>query len=197
MRTEEILKEFMSIADPKYLEHLRDLPSGYLLDLLADSEEIDMEAIYWVLQERGMPREEINQKLLRRRSSHWPRPYRIWALARWLTVVNTLVVSYFNIAGLYRLTLSQHPFRGALIFLSVGCIVCGFVVGYKLTTHLYHGSRSLLYCGFPFPVGFVELQSGEEILQEGVPMLLRMALNAMVGINLTLFPLVFIFFMMD
>jgi len=187
----------MSIADPKYLEHLRDLPSGYLLDLLADSEEIDMDAIYWVLQERGISSEEIDRKLQRRRSSHWPSSYKIWGAARWLTVVNTLVVSYFNVAGLYRLTLSEHPFRGPLIFLSVGCIMCGFVVGFKLTTHLYQGSRSLLYCGFPFPVGFVELQSGEEILREGMPMLLRMALNAMVGVNLTLFPLILIYIMMD
>jgi len=187
----------MNIADPKYLEHLRDLPSGYLLDLMADSEEIDQQSICWVLQERGLPLEEINRKLQRRRSSHWPRHYKLWAAARWLTMANTVVVSYFNVTGLYRLTQSEHAFKGPLLFLAVGCIICGFLIGYKLTTHLYQGSRTLLYCGFPFPVGFVELQSGDEVLQGRISMLLRMALNALVGVSLTLFPLIFIYIMMD
>ena len=47
----------MNIADPKYLEQLRDLPSSYLLDLLADNEDIDKESVFWVLQERGLARE--------------------------------------------------------------------------------------------------------------------------------------------
>lgn len=187
----------MNIADPKYLEHLRDLPSGYLLDLLADQEGGDTESLCWVLQERGLSRDEIDQKIQRRRSSTWPRPYKLWAAARWLTLFNTLVVSYFNMTGLYRLMQSEHAFKVPLLFLAVGCIICGFVVGFKLTTHLYQGRRSLLYCGFPFPVGYVELQSGQEILPNKASMTLRMALNALVGVSLTLFPLIFIFIMMD
>ena len=187
----------MNIADPKYLEHLRDLPSGYLLDLMADSDEIDLQSIYWVLQERGLSSDEIDRKLQRRRSTHWPRHYKLWSAARWLTMANTVVVSYFNVTGLYKLSLSEHPFKGPLLFLAVGCLVCGFIIGFKLTTHLYQGSRTQLYCGFPFPVGFVELQSGDEVLQDRIPMLLRMALNAMVGVSLTLFPLIFIYIMMD
>ncbi|MBE0575859.1 MAG: hypothetical protein IH613_08170 [Desulfuromonadales bacterium] len=187
----------MNIADPKYLEHLRDLPSGYLLDLLADNEDIDKESFYWVLQERGLTREELDQKLQRRRNSNWPRPYRLWTAARWLTLFNTLVVTYFNSTSLYQLLHSDHPFRGPLLFLSVGCILCGFVVGFKLTTHLYQGDRSILYCGFPVPVGFVDLQTGQEILIGKTPMILRMAVNALVGVNLTLFPLIFIYIMMD
>jgi hypothetical protein len=187
----------MNIADPKYLEHLRDLPSGYLLDLMADHEGIDLESIYWVLQERGLTRDEIDQKLQQRRRSIWPRPYQLWSAARWLTLFNTLVVSYFNITGLYGLAQSDHSFRGPLLFLSAGCILCGFVVGFKLTTHTYQGSKSLLYCGFPFPVGLVDLQNGQEVLPQKVPMILRMGLNALVGITLTLFPLILIYIMMD
>ena len=187
----------MNIADPKYLEHLRDLPSGYLLDLLADNEEIDQEAIYWVLQERNLSREDVDLKLRRRRNSNWPRPYQLWTAARWLTIFNTLVVAYFNTTGLYQLVNSTHPFRGPLIFLAVGSMLCGFFVGFKLTTHLYQGGKSLLYCGFPIPVGFVDLQTGQEVLKEKPIMILNMALNATAGISLTLFPLILIYISMD
>lgn len=187
----------MNIADPKYLEHLRDLPSGYLLDLLADQDDVDMESMCWVLQERGFSRDEINQKVQRRRSATWPRPHQLWATARWLTLFNALVVGYFNVTGLFRLMHSEHAFKVPLLFLAAGCIISGFVVGYKLTTHTYQGSRSLLHCGFPFPVGLVDLQSGQEILHNKAAMNLRMALNALVGVSLTLFPLVFIFIMME
>lgn len=187
----------MNIADPKYLEQLRDLPSGYLLDLVADNEDIDKESIFWVLQERGLTREELEHKLRRRQSSSWPRPYKLWATARWLTLFNTLIVTYFNITSLYQLLHSDHPFKLPLLFLSVGCILCGFLVGYKLTTHLYQGDKAILYCGFPIPVGFVDLQTGQEILKNKPRMILLMSLNALVGVNLTLFPLIFIYIMMD
>jgi hypothetical protein len=187
----------MNIADPKYLEHLRDLPSGYLLDMLADHEGADTESLYWVLQERGLSRDDIDQKVQRRRSSGWPRPYKLWAAARWLTLFNALIVSYFNLTGLYRLVQSEHAFKVPLLFLAVGCIICGFVVGFKLTTHIYQGSPSRLYCGFPFQVGSVELQSGQELPRNKALMTLHMALNALVGVSLTLFPLIFIFIMMD
>lgn len=186
----------MNISDPKYLEHLRDLPSSYLLDLMVDCEGIDLESIYWVLQERGLTRPEIERKLQRRRSSNWPRPYTLWQAARWLTLCNTLIVSYFNLTGLYRLLHGDHAFRGALLFLAVGCVITGFLVGFKLTTHVYHGSRYRLHCGFPIPVGFVDLQSGAEILKNKFPMILCMALNALVGVSLTLFPLIFIYIML-
>lgn len=187
----------MNIADPKYLEQLRDLPSGYLLDLMADNEEIDKESIYWVLQERGLAREEIDRKLQRRNNSRWPRPYTLWTAARWLTLFNALVVTYFNITGFYQLLQSNHAFKVPLLFLAVGCIMCGFVVGFKLTTYTYQGDQALLYCGFPIPVGFVDLQTGKETLKSKAHMNLYMALNALVGVNLTLFPLIFICIMMD
>jgi hypothetical protein len=187
----------VNIADPQYLEHLRDLPSGYLFDLMADNEGIDLESICWVLQERGFSREEIDHKVQRRRSSALPRPHKLWAAARWLTIFNTLIITYFNLTGLYRLMHSEHTFRGALLFLAAGCTLCGFLVGYKLTTYLYQGGRSLLFCGFPVPVGFVDLQTGQETLRNKVPMLLRIAMNALVGVNLTLFPLILIYIMME
>jgi hypothetical protein len=183
----------MNIADPKYLEHLRDLPSSYLLDLLADNDDIDRESVFWVLQERGLTREELERKVLWRQKSLWPRPYQLWTSARWLTLFNTLVVTYFNLTSIEQLLRGDHALKSALLFLVAGSIIFGFIVGYKLTTHLYHGSKSLLYCGFPLPVGFVDLQTGEEILQGKKTMTLRMALNALVGVSLTLFPLILLY----
>jgi len=185
----------MNIADPKYLEHLRDLPSSYLLDLMADTEDIDRESITWVLLERGLTREEIEHKLKRRHSRRM-RPHNFWTAARWLTLFNTLVVTYFNLTGLYRLLHDDHSFKGALLFLAFGSTIAGFIVGFKLTTHIYHGSKSLLFCGFPFPVGYVELTTGEEILKDKALRNLLMALNALVGVSLTLFPIIFIYIVM-
>ena len=186
----------MNIADPKYLEHLRDLPSSYLLDLMADNDDIDKESIIWVLLERGLLREEIEQKLKRRRSRRI-RPYNFWTAARWLTLFNTLIVTYFNLTGLYRLLLSEHSFKAAFLLLAFGSTIAGFVIGFKLTTHIYHGSKSRLYCGFPFPVGSVELTTGEEIPNGKAMMNFRMALNALVGVSLALFPIVLIYIVMD
>jgi len=185
----------MNIADPKYLEHLRDLPSSYLLDLMADNDDIDRESIIWVLLERGLTRDEIEQKL-KRRQSRWMRPYNFWAAARWLTLFNALVVTYFNLTGLYGLLHGGHSFKEALLFLAFGSTIAGFIIGFKLTTHIYHGSKSLLYCGFPFPVGSVELTTGEEILKSKALMSLCMALNALVGVSLALFPIIFIYIVM-
>ena len=187
----------MNIIDSKYREHLRDLPSSYLLDLLVDCEGIDKPSVYRVLEERGLTREAIVQTLERRRNSRWPRPHTLWTIARWATLANTLIVTWFNLKGLYDLLHTDHPFRGPLLFLTVVCIGFGFIIGYKLTTHLYQGRRAMLYCGFPFPVGYVSLETGEEIQQKSDRILLRMAANALVGISLALFPLIFLFVMMD
>lgn len=187
----------MQIADPKYLEYLRDLPSSFLFDIMADDEGGDLESLYWVLLERGFSRDEIDLKVKRRRSSILPRPYKLWAVARWLSLGNALIISYFNVTGLYRLATGENAFKGPLLFLAAGCILCGLVVGYKLTTYLYQGSRTILYCGFPVPVGFVDLLTGEETLRGNRTMLPRIAMNAMVGVTLTLFPLIFIYLMME
>ena len=37
------------IAEPKYLDQLRDLTSSYLLDLMVDNDDIDLESIIRVL----------------------------------------------------------------------------------------------------------------------------------------------------
>jgi hypothetical protein len=186
----------MNIADPIYLEQLRNLPSSYLLDLLAENEEIDKESFYWVLLERGMTREKIEKEVLRRSRSTWARPYKLWSVARWLTLFNVLIIAYFNIFGLYQLWHGDHAFRGTLLFLAVGCIFFGFIIGFKLTTHLYQGGKEFLYCGFPIPVGKVDLRTGKEDPVDKTFMLLRMALNATVGVNLVLFPLIFIYLML-
>lgn len=186
----------INISDPIHLEHLRDLPSGYLIDLLADNIDIDPESIYWVLQERGLSRDEIDQKAQRRRNAPWARPYKLWPVARWLSIFNVLIIAYFNFSGLYQLLHGEHVFRGILLFLSVGCILCGFYIGFKLSTHLYQGAKTMLHCGFPVPVGRVDLHSGEEILTDKKTMMVAMALNAVVGVNIALFPLIFIYLMM-
>lgn len=115
----------MNIADPKYLEHLRDLPSSYLLDLIADNDDIDRESIIWVLMERGLTRDEIELKLNRRQTRRM-RPYNFWTAARWLTLFNALVVTYFNLTGLYSLSHNEHNFKGALLFLVAGSTIVGF-----------------------------------------------------------------------
>lgn len=186
----------INISDPIHLEHLRDLPSGYLIDLLADDIGIEPESLYWVLLERGLTREEIDQKAQRRRNAPWSRPYKLWAVARWLSVFNVLIIAYFNISGLYHLFFEDHAFRAVVIFLSVGCVLAGFYVGFKLSTHLYQGAKTMLHCGFPVPVGKVDLHSGEEILTDKKVMMLAMAVNAIVGVNIALFPLIFIYVMM-
>ena len=186
----------MNIADPKYLEHLRDLPSSYLLDLIADNDEIETESIIWVLMERGLSREEIELKRKRRQARRM-RTYNFWTAARWLTLFNALVVTYFNLTGLYRLLYDEHSFKGALLFLAFGSTAVGFIIGYKLTTHIYHGSKSGLYCGFPFPVGQVDLTTGDEILKGKAWINLCMALNALVGVSMTLFPVICISLFID
>ena len=186
----------MNISDPQYLEHLRDLPTGYLLELMTDHEDGDNESIAWVLRERGMPPEEIERRVNRRKNSNWPRPYIFWEAARWLTFLNTIIVAYFNVTGLYRLFHGDHTFRVALLFLAVGSVAFGFSVGLKLTTHVYMGEQTRLHCGFPLQVGFVDLETGEEITKGKATMILAMGINALTGITLTLFPLVFIYVMM-
>ncbi len=187
----------MDIADPKYREYLRNLPTGYLLDLLVDSESIDKPSVYWILQERGLTREDIDQAERRRRSTRWPRPHTLWTIARWATLFNALIVTLFNLMGLYRLLHTEHPFRGALLFLLAGSVGFGFIIGYKMTTHVYQGSRTMLYCGFPIPVGYVCLESGDEIQPDSKRSMAGMTVNAMVGVSLAIFPLMFLYIMMD
>lgn len=186
----------MNIADPKYLEHLRDLPTGYLLDLMTDHEDGDNESIAWVLRERGMPQEEIIRRVNRRKNSKLPRPYVLWEAARWLTFMNAMIVSYFNVTGLYQLLHSDHAFRAALLFISIGSVSFGFYIGFKLTTHVYMGEKTRLHCGFPLQIGFVDLETGQELVRSKVATTIAMATNALIGITLTLFPLVFIYIMM-
>jgi hypothetical protein len=187
----------MNIADPKYLEHLRDLPTGYLLDLLADNEDADEESIIWVLQERGMSRDETTLRVERRINSRWTRPYNIWKAVRWITLLNAIIVTYFNISGLSKIIRSDHAFKEPMLFLSIGCIAFGFFVGFKLTTYVYLGEKNRLHCGFPIPVGLVDLETGDEILKSKAAMNIGMAINAIVGISLTHFPLVFLYTIMD
>ena len=187
----------MNIADQKYLEQLRDLPTAYLLDLIADHEESDKESIAWVLRERGMSQDEMERRVNRRKNSKWPRPYILWEAARWLTILNAIIVTYFNVTGLYQLMLSDHAFMGALLFISIGSVSFGFYIGFKLSTHIYMGEKARLLCGFPFQVGSVDLETGEEIPKSKKIMMFAMAMNAVTGVSLTLFPLIFIYMMMS
>lgn len=187
----------MNIADQKYLAQLRDLPTSYLLDLMADHESGDNASIAWVLRERGMPQEEIERRVNRRRNSRWPRPDVFWGAARWLTLLNAAIVSYFNITVLYRLLVGDHAFREAILFLAVGSVAVGFYIGFKLTTHIYLGEKKRLHCGFPLQVGFVDLETGEELSRGKLTMTIAMSLNALIGISFTLFPLILLYAMMS
>lgn len=182
----------MISGDPKLREYLRDLPTGYLLDLLADQPDIDATAIHDVLFERGFDRSEIEGLLQRRATSRLPRGYRLWAMARLFTLACTALVAAFNLLAYYRLLHGSSPLKGLLLALSAGGIAFGFFLGYKLTTHVYQGARHQLYCGFPLPVGSVDLQSGRETIRPMPLMILCMAVNAIVGLTLMLFPLLLI-----
>ena len=122
----------MQTIDPKYLEQLRNLPTPYLFDVLADEEEFDRDSVYQVLQERGLNLGEIDLRIERRRSSRLPRPQEIWKLARWFTLVCTLVTTFFNANAFVQLLRSEHVFKSPLIFFAVGCVLFGFMIGFTL-----------------------------------------------------------------
>lgn len=183
----------MNIADPKYLEYLRDMPASYLLDILAEDADADRESIAWILRERGMCSEDIEREILLRQKQSWRRSYIYWAAARWLTIFIVLIVAYFDFSGLVELFNDDHIFKGPLLFLAVGSTIVGFFIGFKLTTLIYHGKKSYLYCGFPFPVGLVDLRTGEEIQKGKALMTMLLGLNALIGVSLALFPLLLIY----
>ncbi|TLM65550.1 MAG: hypothetical protein FDZ69_09295 [Deltaproteobacteria bacterium] len=179
----------MISADPKLRNYLRDLPTGYLLDLLVEPSDIDASAIHDVLFERGLDREELERLRQRRAASRLPRPHTLWRGARLFTLGSALLVTVFNLLTYYRLLHGASPLKGMLLALVAGGVFFGFFLGYKLTTHVYQGARHQLYCGFPLPVGTVDLQSGQEAIKPLPLMILCMTVNAVVGLALVLFPL--------
>lgn len=183
----------MTSIDPQQLEHLRNLPSGYLLDLLADAEDLDEVSIQMVLQERGYSEQDIDEKTARRRQSRWLRGPALWRLVRWFSLACTLVIGLFNLICFYRLLQADDPMNIPLLFFSVVCSGFGFFLGYKMTAHLYQGGRHHLFCGFPVPVGYIDLQTGKEEIPSSPPLLVRMMINALVGVNLAIFPLMLIY----
>lgn len=187
----------MMSSDPKLREQLRDLPTGYLLDLLADGGGADEYILREILRERGMAPEEITILIRRRTDSRLPRGHTLWNVARRFTIVSTAVVAIFNLITCYRLLHGDSPLKGLLLGLSIGGMVFGFFLGYKLTTHIYQGERHRLYCGFPLPVGTVDLQTGQENLRPKPLLILCMAFNATVGLTLMLFPLLLIYHLLD
>ena len=182
----------MLSGDPKLREQLRDLPTGYLLDLLADQGCADEWAVRGVLGERGLESAEIEIRVRRRTSSGLPRDYTLWHAARMFTLICTGLIALFNLMTYYRLLHGASPIKGLLLGLSAGGTLFGFFLGYKLSSHLYHGAKHRLDCGFPLPVGSVDLQTGEQTLRAKPMLILCMAVNATVGLSLVLFPLMLI-----
>ena len=133
----------MISGDPKLREYLRDLPTGYLLDLLVEGGP-DEHAIHGVLYERGLDRAEIEQALQRRAASRLPRGHVLWKLARIFTLTCTLLITIFNLATYYQLLHGDSPLKVMLLTLSAGGAIFGFFLGYKLTTHVYQGSQHQL-----------------------------------------------------
>lgn len=78
------MQGIMISGDPKFREQLRDLPTGYLLDLLADQACSDESAICGVLYERGLSLEEIEKLVRRRTDSRLPRGYALWGRPEFL-----------------------------------------------------------------------------------------------------------------
>jgi hypothetical protein len=190
------MKTILTTGDPKLREQLRDLPTSYLLDLLADQACADELALREVLVERGLEIAEIETLVRRRTDSRWPRGYTLWGAARVFTLVCTAVVAAFNLLACYRLLHGDSPLKGLILGLSAAGTLFGFFLGYKLTTHLYHGAKHRLDCGFPLPVGSVDLQTGQESLRAKPMLVLCMAVNATVGLTLVLFPLLFIHYLL-
>lgn len=187
----------MISGDPKLREYLRDLPTSYLFDLLADQESSDHYVIRDILRERGLEPEEIARTVRFRIESRVPRGYVLWKAARSFTLVCTVLVGSFNLIAYYSLLQGNSPLKSALLLLSVGGMVFGFFLGYKLTTHIYQGARHQLYCGFPLPVGIVNLQTGRETIKPKPLMILCMAINSIVGLTLVLFPLLLIHYLLN
>lgn len=182
----------MMIGDKKLREYLRDLPNGYLLDLLAEQSGIDEVAIRDILGERGLDTAEIGRLVRRRLDSRIPRTHSLWQTARIFTLACTLLVAIFNLISYHQLLHGSSPLKGLLLPLCAVGVVFGFFLGYKLTTHLYQGAPHRLYCGFPLPVGSVDLRTGRENLPPKALMVLCMTTNATVGLTLVLFPLLLI-----
>ena len=183
----------MLISDPDLREHLRDLPTSYLIELLTDRDNPRQEAIREILWERGLTAGEVDTLVRRRLNSRLPPIHTFWQLGRKITLASTVMISCFNLYVYSRLINSDHSLRTLLLTLSVGCIGIGFFVGYKLSTHLYQGERHRLYCGFPLTVGSVDLESCQESTLPKAAMLLALVGNALVGLSLMLFPLLLIY----
>ena len=182
----------LNIGDPKLLAYLRDLPSGYLLDLLADNNGIDDQLIKLVLQERGYTPEEVDDKVNRRRHGRLPRRPTLWRIARWASLFNACLVSIYNLIGFQGLMASVDTYRLPLVALTVLSAGFGFFLGFKLTTYIYQGSYNQLYCGFPVPIGHVNLETGRETSASGARLVMIMACNATVGVTFTVFPIILI-----
>lgn len=186
----------MLISDPALREHLRDLPTGYLIELLADRENPRQEAIREILWERGMTAGELDLLVQQKLNSRLPPIHTFWQLGRKITLASTVLISCFNLYVYSRLINSDHSLKNLLLTLSVGCIGIGFFLGYKLSTHLYQGQRHRLLCGFPLAVGSVDLEICQETTLPKTTMLLALIGNAMVGLSLMLFPLLLIYHLM-
>jgi len=182
----------MMTGDKKLREYLRDLPNGYLLDMLAEQSGVDDVAVRDILGERGLTTEEIGRLVRRRLDSRIPRTHSLWQAARIFTLVCTLLVAIFNLVSYHQLLHGTSPIKGLLLPLSVIGVAFGFFLGYKLTTHIYQGAPHRLYCGFPLPVGSVDLRTGRENLSPKPLLILCMTANATVGLTLVLFPLLLI-----
>lgn len=183
----------MLLGDPGFREHLRDLPTGYLLGLLADPDIPHQAAIREILWERGLAAAEIDTLLERRAHSRLPPMHALWGVGRKITLASTLLVGGFNLFVCYGLMHTYHSLRGLLMILAVSCVGLGFFLGYKLSTHLYQGDRHRLFCGFPFAVGSVNLETCRETTLPTVPMLAALVGNAVVGVTLMLFPLLLLY----
>lgn len=182
----------MTSVDPKQLEYLRDLPSGYLVDLLAGGELPDDYPARMVLRERGLTNAEVEAAVDGRRQSPWPNRSFFWRIARWALLGLALLLGLFNASQLTPLILGHDPLKIPILFFAVLCTGFGFFLGYKLTAHIYQGGSHQLDCGFPVPVGTVDLRDCVEHLPSTLSITWRMAVNALVGVNLTLFPLLLI-----
>ena len=113
LRAQAPMKTIQITGDPKLRERLRDQPTGYLLDLLADQAGTDESAVRSILGERGLEAGEVEALVRRRTDSRLPRSYTLWGMARGFTVVCTLLVGTFDLLAYVHLLHGDQRFGRA------------------------------------------------------------------------------------
>lgn len=176
----------MSRPDPNPLDPLRKLPNHSLFDLALDDPGRRACGIDQVLRERGLPLEEIAHELALR--DRKPRGYRKIRRFRQAALTSAAIVCLFNLLTVITLASAATLLKGYLFLIMGSMLLLGLYLGLKLNTLLYLGTAQQVHCGFPCPVAAIDVDTGEETLVLQFKFYFAMTINALVAVNLALFP---------